>query len=731
MNQVKQIGRYRIGKQIGSGSMALVYRAYDPKNEVEVALKVLHPHLAQNDEILQRFTQEARAAASLRHPHIIQVHNFGYDNHHYYMTMDYVSGGTVESLLKKRRVLSPSEAVSLLSTIAEALHQAHQIQLVHRDIKPANILIDPYGNPILTDFGIARVHDNNLTKEGRTLGTPNYMSPEQAKGEVATPASDVYALGVLLFQAVTGELPFRAQDALAVLYQHVHELPPLPRSINATIPPRLEVVILTALEKKPQNRFSSAEQMAQAMQTSLIKNSFLGKKSAKITATCIGLLLLVLFIGMIWYFSSTREDKQVTQMARSTEMVATHTQPATHTTLPGTPTSTPRPTFTPPPTPELPFDPDLVRTAGTSTPVPVVEPTQVEPTQVEPTQVEPTLGEAVLTNTPFVPTNTPFIPTNTPFIPTNTLFIPTNTRFIPTNTPFIPTNTPFIPTNTPFIPTNTPFIPTNTPFIPTNTPVAVRPSQPSNTPIAATATIFISPSPINEPFNEAPTQAPVPTNTATEEPIPTATATEELIPTATAILPTVAPTATAILPTVAPTATATAIPPTVAPTATATAIPPTVAPTATATAIPPTVAPTATATAILPTVTPTATAIPATATPIPPTATATFAGYTRAPQPISPSNGEVIKNENITFEWQWNDQPLQATDQFVLMGFRDGREEKLARVDGSQRRIDIRMPQFGHFETDWRWHVRIEDQDGHIWPNTQSGEQTFGISLSN
>jgi len=377
MNQIKQIGRYLIREEIGSGGMATVYRAYDPKRKIDVALKVLHANFVDNKDILQRFIQEARAAASLQHPNIIPVHDFGSDGRNYYITIDYIPSGTLETLLKERPVLSPPEAVSLLSTIASALHQAHQIRLIHRDIKPANILIDPYGNPILTDFGIARVHGNNLTKTGSILGTPNYMSPEQAKGEVATQASDIYALGVVLFQAVTGKLPFNAQHERGVMYQHVHELPQPPRSIKAAIPPRLEVVILTALEKKPQNRFSSAKQMAQAMQASLIENRVVRKKPAKPIATSqdaqaeparrglvlfIVILLFVLGMGGIYFYGSWSSNHNgaangvngaVAQQPQPTTE-PTLTQQPTHTTLPGEPTSTPRPTFTPPP--ELPSE---------------------------------------------------------------------------------------------------------------------------------------------------------------------------------------------------------------------------------------------------------------------------------------------------------------------------------------------------------------------------------------
>ena len=647
MIEVKQIGRYLIREEIGRGNMASVYRAYDPQHDIDVALKVLHPHLVQKNNILRRFQQEAKTAAQLQDAHIIKVYEFGYDPPHYYMTMDYVHGETLDSLLKRRGALPVSQAVPLLSKMAQALHQAHQIGLVHRDVKPANILIDQWGSPFLSDFGIARVQDNDLTRVGIVLGTPNYMSPEQVKGEVVTRASDIYALGVVLFEAVTGTVPFTAEHAQGVMYKHVYEEPPSPRSINAAIAPSLEAVILTALKKEPPNRFSTAQQMAEAMQKSLIENGVPIQKSAKIMPTSqveqaeqaeparrglallIVILLFVLGIGGGFFYGTLDNDGEsatsdangaFAQQAQPTAE-PTHTQKPTHTTVPGQPTNTPPPTFTPPP--ELVVDTKLVGTAGTSTPVEFFPTATPEPTQ-EIAQAQPT----TVSQAPTAPTQ------------------------------------------------------------------ATTDGQRTQAPAATQAPVAIQ-------VTEVATAMPLPTQTATATaipiPIPTQTATTTATP----------------IPTQTPTATATAVPTSI--------------PTATATVTP---TPTPTATPIAPTPTATATAIPPTATPIPPTPTPTFAGYNRAPQLVSPSDGEVIKNQNITFEWQWNDAPLRATDQFVIIGFRDGKEELLARVDGSQRRININMPDFGNFETDWRWYVRIEDESGVMWPNTQSGEQTFGISLS-
>jgi serine/threonine protein kinase len=265
----KQIGRYRIKEKLGGGGMAVVYRAYDPQNRREVALKVLSSHLAQNEKMVRRFHDEALASKQLQHPNIIEVYDYGSEDGYHYMTMCYIATGTLKELLKKNAPLSPAEAVQLLAPIAEALHEAHKFPVIHRDIKPANILIDEQSRPILTDFGIARLmRPADLTTPGTILGTAIYMSPEQAAGKAAGKEADIYSLGVVLYEALTGQRPFKGKGE-EIRFQHRHKTPLPPSSINPIIPGALEEVVLKALQKKPEDRFESAAQMAQAMRKAL------------------------------------------------------------------------------------------------------------------------------------------------------------------------------------------------------------------------------------------------------------------------------------------------------------------------------------------------------------------------------------------------------------------------------------------------------------------------------
>ncbi|MGB0387942.1 MAG: AAA-like domain-containing protein [Ardenticatenaceae bacterium] len=265
----KQIARYDVIRELGWGGMSVVYLAYDPVLEREVALKVLRPQLAKDQEIVVRFRNEAIAAASLQHPNIIQVYDFGEEEGGQYLTMPYIATGTLQHVFKREGPLSAERAVELLVPIAGALDEAHGINLVHRDIKPSNILIDAWSNPILTDFGVARLMSRgNLTAPGTIVGTTYYMSPEQAAGESVDKRADIYSLGVVLYQGLTGQYLFSG-DTATVRFLHQRKSPPLPRSINPTISPAFEAVILKALAKKPDERFQSAGQMAQAMQQAL------------------------------------------------------------------------------------------------------------------------------------------------------------------------------------------------------------------------------------------------------------------------------------------------------------------------------------------------------------------------------------------------------------------------------------------------------------------------------
>jgi hypothetical protein len=249
--------------------MATVYRALDLEQQRDVALKVLSPEMAQQENFGARLRREATVLFQLRHPNIVPVENYGEEEGHAYLVMPYLQAGT----LKDRMAQGPldlREASRLVGQVCAALHFAHEKGVVHRDVKPANILLDGVGNALVTDFGLARLHDASLSLTGSALlGTPAFISPEQARGLKADHRSDQYALGVILFQLATGELPFDADTPMAILLKQLNEPLPLPRSINPRIPESVEQVILKATAKNPEHRFASMVELSAAFQAAV------------------------------------------------------------------------------------------------------------------------------------------------------------------------------------------------------------------------------------------------------------------------------------------------------------------------------------------------------------------------------------------------------------------------------------------------------------------------------
>ncbi len=267
----KTIGQYRIVEQIGLGGMATVYKAFQPSIDRYVAIKILPKQLAQDPNFVKRFQHEARAIAALEHPHILPVHDFGTSEGHTYMVMRYVEGGTLTNLMGQS--IPPERIVKIVGNIARALDYAHRQGVVHRDIKPSNILIDKHGAELLTDFGIAKMiegsGDTQLTSAGSILGTPAYMAPEQAEGKAVDGRSDIYSLGVVLYELLTGQPPYRAETPLAVVLMHLNDPLPPPRTIRSDVPEPLERVVLKAMAKDPNQRFQTAAEMDQALQQTL------------------------------------------------------------------------------------------------------------------------------------------------------------------------------------------------------------------------------------------------------------------------------------------------------------------------------------------------------------------------------------------------------------------------------------------------------------------------------
>jgi serine/threonine protein kinase len=263
----KTIGKYKIIERIGHGGMADVYKALHPELNRVVALKVLNRALVHSPEMLERFRREARAIAALRHPNIVQVFDLDVADGAYFMVMEYIEGETLSQRLTRLRRrgerLPLHEVLYIIAAVGKALHYAHEQGMLHRDVKPANVMFRGDGSVILTDFGVAKILDvaSDITASGAVAGTPAYMAPEQWTNDEPDKRSDIYSLGIVLYQVVTGELPFNAETPGRLMFKHLSEPPPLPRKLCADIPLELERGILRALAKDPQDRYQTAQEL--------------------------------------------------------------------------------------------------------------------------------------------------------------------------------------------------------------------------------------------------------------------------------------------------------------------------------------------------------------------------------------------------------------------------------------------------------------------------------------
>lgn len=253
--------RYRVTERIGSGGMAEVYKAVDEVLGRTVAVKVLHPRYAAEENFVARFRQEAQSAANLSHPNIVNIYDWGREGDTHYIVMEYVRGIDLKSLVVERGAQDPMKVAEWGVQVCSALAVAHGYDIIHRDIKPHNIVLTPDGTIKVMDFGIARAGNTTMTQTGSVLGTAHYVSPEQAQGRPLGPASDLYSLGVVLYELTTGRLPFDADTPVAVALKQVNEEPVPPRAIEPAIPPALEAVILRSMRKDPAERHASAEEM--------------------------------------------------------------------------------------------------------------------------------------------------------------------------------------------------------------------------------------------------------------------------------------------------------------------------------------------------------------------------------------------------------------------------------------------------------------------------------------
>ncbi len=352
----KQFGHYQIVAPLGEGGMAAVYKAYQPAMERYVAIKVLPRHMSSSEEFVTRFRREARMLAQLQHPHILPVFDYGEADGYPYIVMPFVSSGTLAELLHKQRL--PLTQVRRISTqIGDALSYAHTRGMIHRDIKPSNVLIDERGNCLLTDFGLARMAEasTNLTTSGAVMGTPAYMSPEQGAGSDIDHRSDIYSLGIVLYEMVTGRVPYTAETPVAVVFKHIQDPLPSIHKFNPNLPESVELILLKALAKSPDDRYQTAEDFVRAIQTAIPDTSLDDIVPAKVLTLPVesippkkvqpfkkwilpaGILIAICMLGTLWMGSqfisqlSPSESSFTATVFTTTIATTTPTVPAVNT----------------------------------------------------------------------------------------------------------------------------------------------------------------------------------------------------------------------------------------------------------------------------------------------------------------------------------------------------------------------------------------------------------------
>ncbi len=412
----KTLGNYQIVEELGRGGMAIVYRAYQPSLNRDVAMKVLPPQLSFDQEFVERFQREAKAAAKLRHPNIVVIHDVGHEDGTYYIVMEYLQGRTLKQVIQQEGKLQPQRAARIVEQVAAALDYAHQHGFVHRDVKPANIFVGPDDHVTLTDFGIAKAasETQQLTRTGMLVGTPEYMSPEQAAGGRVDYRTDLYALGVVLYQMLAGRVPYRGTTPHATLHAVIYEPPPPPRQINPNLQPGLESVILQAVAKRPEQRFQRGADLTAALKAATAGRArpaavppqpetriAPARRRSPLIWIVAGLaVVLIAMVAVLALLLLAGDGGEGTPLPATTQAVAQATPTAGTDLIP-----TAEPTDTPTPSPTLPTSP-------------------TEP---------PTNTAEAPTYTAEAPTDTPQPPTDTPS-PTPTL-TPTST---PTPTPTTP-----------------------------------------------------------------------------------------------------------------------------------------------------------------------------------------------------------------------------------------------------------------------------------------------------
>jgi eukaryotic-like serine/threonine-protein kinase len=259
-------GRYRVISRLGSGGMADVYLAQDQLLGREVAVKVLHHHFAEDHEFVERFRREASSAAALSHPNIVGIFDRGEWNGTYYIAMEYVAGRSLKAVVREQGPVDPATAIDIVVQILRAARFAHRRGVIHRDLKPHNVILDEEGRARVTDFGIARAGASDMTLTGSIMGTAQYLSPEQAQGHMVSETSDLYSIGVILYELLTGVVPFEGETAVAIAFKQVSADPRPPSELNPALAPSLDAVVLRALAKDPAARYADAEELIVALE---------------------------------------------------------------------------------------------------------------------------------------------------------------------------------------------------------------------------------------------------------------------------------------------------------------------------------------------------------------------------------------------------------------------------------------------------------------------------------
>lgn len=476
------LGQYKIISLLGTGGMATVYRAHQESIERDVAVKVIHPNLGELENFIQRFRREAKTIASLSHPHILKVFDYGQFQDMAYLVMELLTGGSLADLIRKGS-LSLETTGKMLDQVASALDFAHQAGIIHRDLKPQNVLLDTHGNAFLSDFGIAKIVEGEspLTQSGAVMGTPSYMSPEQWSGQNVDSRTDVYALGIMLYEMLTGKLPFIGNTPFALMHQHIYETALSVNEVNDSVPPAVAEVVNRAIAKDRENRFSTAGELAAAYRAAIsgaplpdVKPKRPVAPPVRLDAPTIitppttpekqpssgsrllipGVLAVLIGVAALLFFLSRGQQSggTTTPTTAATTAVAMVMSSATS-TLPPTTAATNTPTL-PPTETKLPTVTSTIDSEGTLNAIVQETATGIQ----RATQLAATISARLTQTEQAKPTHT-YTPSKTP----------TETR-TPTHT-FTPSDTPTI-TLTPSD-TNTPE-PTNTPR-PTNTPT-LRPT---------------------------------------------------------------------------------------------------------------------------------------------------------------------------------------------------------------------------------------------------------------